>query len=301
MFDWFFNGAVSWLSGFVAASLQRLWDLLAATVLLSPDVTILPQVRTISGQSLVVANTCYVLLVMTAGVLVMTHETVQVRYGISEVAPRLVIGLVAANLAMPLCGGLIGAANALTGALTDGPVAGPEAAGRLSTTVSATLGAASGPTQLLVVVIGLLILVLTVMLLAGWLVRLGVLVVLAGIAPVALACHGLPQVEGVARLWWRSMLATLGTVTLQAFALHSGLAVFLSPNANLPSLGLPVDPGGIVNLLIVACLLWVTVRIPALMARYAARGGSRTPGAYLVRAVLVQQIARAAHIPVRIR
>jgi hypothetical protein len=71
------------------------------------------------------------------------------------------------------------------------------------------------------------------------------------------------------------------------------LTVFLSPQANLPSLGLPVDPGGIVNLFIVVCLLWTTVRVPSVLARMAARGGTRTPGAYLIRAVSMQQLARS--------
>ena len=55
----------------------------------------------------------------------------------------------------------------------------------------------------------------------------------------------------------------------------------------------PLDPGGIVNLFIVVCLLWTTVRVPAVLARMAARGGTRTPGAYLIRAVLMQQLARS--------
>ena len=292
MFGWFFDSAVSWLSSFVTAALQHLWDLLAATALVSPDVTGLPQVRLISGRSLLVANTCYVLVILAAGILVMTRETVQIRYGIGELAPRLVIGLVAANLATPLCSGLINLANGLTGALTEGPLAGPGAAGELSRVVTSALNDITGVARLLVVVIAMLILALTVMLFLTFLVRIGVLVALVGIAPAALACHGLPQLDGVARFWWRSLLATLGTVTAQGFLLHAGLSVFLSPDANLPSLGLPVDPGGIVNLFIVVCLLWTTVKIPSVLARVAARGGTRTPGAYLIRAVFLQQLAR---------
>ena len=57
MFGWFFDSAVSWFASFVTAALQHLWNLLAATALVSPDVTGLPQVRLISGRSLLVANT----------------------------------------------------------------------------------------------------------------------------------------------------------------------------------------------------------------------------------------------------
>ena len=180
-------------------------------------------------------------------------------------------------------------------------MAGPGAGKQVTTTVTAAQTGVLGPTKLLVVVVALLIVVLTAMLQLTVLVRIGVLVVLTGIAPVALACHGLPQIDGVARLWWRSMLATLGTVTLQAFALHAGLAVFLSPDANLPSLGLPGDALPTINLFIIVCLLWATVRIPSLLGRYATRGGGRTPGAYLIRAVIIQQLARAARLPIRVR
>jgi hypothetical protein len=293
VFGWFFDSAVSWFASFVTAALQHLWNLLAATLLISPDVTGLPQVRLISGRSLLVANTCYVLVILAAGILVMTRETVQIRYGIGELAPRLVIGLVGANLATPLCSGLITLANGLTGALTEGPLGGPGAAQQLSRVVTSAVDDGTGAVRLLVVVIALLVLALTVMLFLTFLVRIGVLVALVGIAPAALACHGLPQLDSVARFWWRSLLATLGTVTAQGFLLHAGLTVFLSPQANLPSLGLPVDPGGIVNLFIVVCLLWTTVRVPAVLARIAVRGGTRTPGAYLIRAVLMQQLARS--------
>jgi len=142
---------------------------------------------------------------------------------------------------------------------------------------------------------------LTATLLSTALVRVGVLVVLTGLAPVALACLALPHLDGVARLWWRSLLATVGTVTLQAFALHAGLAVFLSPSANLPALGLPADPIPVINLFIVVCLLWATVKIPKLLGRYATQGSGRAPGSVLVRAVLVQGLMRGLRLPVRIR
>jgi hypothetical protein len=58
-------------------------------------------------------------------------------------------------------------------------------------------------------------------------------------------------------------------------------------------LGLPDDPGGIMNLFIVVILLWTTVRIPGLVRRYVMQGGGRTNflGA-VVRVVIVQQLTR---------
>lgn len=301
MLGWFFDAALSWLGKAVAAAIQAVWKLLAATLLTSPDVTVLPQVRTVSRQSLLVVDAVYMLIVLTAAVLVMTHETLQVRYGLGDLAPRIVIGFTGANLATPACRGLIEVANALTTGLTSNPL--DAGNGRqLGATIASAISRPTGPTGLLVILIAVLVAALTVLLLAGALVRIGVLVILTGIAPVALACLGLPQLDGVARLWWRSMLATLGTVTVQAFALHTGLLVFLSPSANLPALGLPSDPLGIINLLLVVCLLWTTVRVPKLMARYAgSSGNNRAPGAVLIRAVLVQSLMRATRLPLRLR
>jgi hypothetical protein len=70
MFDWFYNSVLSWLAQAAAAAVQHLWDGLAVTVLANPDVTLLPQVTTISSRSLVVANTCYVLVILAAAELV---------------------------------------------------------------------------------------------------------------------------------------------------------------------------------------------------------------------------------------
>jgi hypothetical protein len=289
---WFFDGAISWLSKILLGALELLWKLLAGFALTSPDVTVLPQVREVSGRSLLVVNTVYVLAVLAAGVLVMSRETVQVRYGIGELAPRLVIGLVAANLATPLCRGLIQAANALTEALTGDSISSSGSIGQLNTTINAAaITPGPGPEQFLVTLIAVLLLVLTITLIFSTLIRIGLLVVLTGIAPLALACHGLPHTEAVARLWWRSMLAAVSVVTVQAFALHTTLTVFLSPQANLPALGLPLDPGGTINLVIVACLLWTTVRIPALARRYVTRSRP-APAAALIRVLIVQQLTR---------
>ncbi len=290
MVGWFINGIVSWLAGFLLDALKWIWSLLAQAVFVTPDVTGFPQVTAISGRSLLIANSCYLLVITVAGIIIMTRDTIQARYGVAELAPRLVIGLIAANLATPICTNLISLSNGLTTALTGDGVAGTGSIGQMQRTVTAAMTNPSN--ALLTALIGLIILVLTCMLLVTWLVRIGVLVVLVGIAPAALACHGLPQLEGAAKVWWRAILATLGTVVLQALALHMALSVFLSPDANVPALGLPGDPTDTFNLFIVACLLWTVVKIPGLMRRYVTRSGGNNLGSYLIRVVLIQQLSR---------
>ncbi len=293
MVGWFGTQLLLWLLGVVLEAIKALWKLLAGTAFNTPDVTILPQVQAITSKSLTVVNVAFVLAIIVAGITVMTNGTVQIRYGVGELAPRLVVGWIAANFSMPICSNLTLTANALTGALTGEDVASPGAFGQLLRVVTDAM--TNPASTAIALVIGLIIAVLTGMLLVAWLVRLGVLIVLVGIAPVALACHALPYTDGAARLWWRSFLAVLGTVILQAVALHTALRIFLDPNANVPSLGLPKDPTGVLNLFIVACLLWVVVKIPGLMRRYVTRGGGQhNVAGLIVRMVLVQQLAGLA-------
>ena len=177
------------------------------------------------------------LAIIAVGVTVMTRETVQVRYGVGDLVPRMVVGFIAANFATPICSQLIQTANALTGAVTGDGIAAAGSFEQMRRVVTGALTNAAD--SLLLVVVGLIIAVLTGILLVYWLVRTGVLIILVGIAPLALACHSTPFTDGAARLWWRSLLGVLATVTLQAFALHTTLSIFLDPAANLPALGIP--------------------------------------------------------------
>jgi hypothetical protein len=155
------------------------------------------------------------------------------------------------------------------------------------------------------VVIGLIIIVLFFMLLVGWFARVATLIVLAGVAPVALACHALPQTQAAANLWWRALLGCLATPVLQAVFFSTGVELLLDPDRNVQILLLGTGPSSastdIFNLFVAACLLWVTVRIPKLVARYVTRGGQMSGAGLILRAVVVQQITRRLHIPIRRR
>jgi hypothetical protein len=147
------------------------------------------------------------------------------------------------------------------------------------------------PAGVLLVLIGLVIAVLFGVVLVQWIVRLGILIVAVGIAPIALALHGTPQTEPAAKLWWRTVLGALGTVVVQAVTLHTALTVFLNPQANLPALGLPGNAGAVMNLMIVLCLLWAIVKIPSMMRRYVTKSSPSQAGT-IVRVMLVQQLTR---------
>jgi hypothetical protein len=276
----------------VIGGLNILWNLLSATAFNSPDVTLLPQVKAISSTSLAVVNAVYVLAILWMAILVLGRDTIQSRYGPGELIPRLIIGLIGANLAMPLCSQLIGLANALTTALTSQDITSPGSMNQMRTIVTESLVDRTGndPGGFLLILIGLVIAVMTAMLLTQWIVRIGVLIVAVGVAPIALALHGTPQTEPAAKLWWRTILGALGTVLIQAVALHTTL-VFLSPQSDLPALGLPGNAGTVMKLLVVLCLLWAILKIPAMMRRYVTTSSPSQAGT-IVRVLLMQQLTR---------
>ncbi|MDG4838276.1 hypothetical protein O7631_17295 [Micromonospora sp. WMMD967] len=282
---------LTWLAQRVADIIDALWSLLSSAFLVVPDVTGLPQVQTISARALMIVNTCFVLAIIACGIVIMGRDSVQARYGVGELAPRLVIGFIAANFATPLSKGLIELGNALTQALTSDSVATDGSLAQMKRTV---VDALTNPANaLLTLIIGIAIATLVAMIMVGWILRLGLLVILVGIAPVALACHATPWTEPAAKLWWRAFIGALATVIAQALALHTALTVFLSPTANLPALGLPNDPTGTFNLFIICCLLLAVVKIPALMRRYVTGGQSNNVVGAFIRVAIVQQVSRA--------
>ncbi|MDG4795383.1 hypothetical protein [Micromonospora sp. WMMD1082] len=290
------SGVLKWFAKTVVGVLEVLWELLSATVFVSPDVTQLPQVTAFASTSLGIVNSCYVLAFLWMAVLVVGRDTIQAQYGPGELIPRLIIGLIGANFAVPLCSTVIALANALTAAITSQDITAP---GSMQQLHAATVTAVEGQTganaaSFLLLLIALLIAVLANILIVQWIIRLGVLVVAVGLSPIALALHGTPQTEAAAKLWWRLLLGTLGTVVIQAVALHTTLTIFLNPDNNLPVLGLPVhggDPGAVMNLLIVVCLLWGVVKIPGLMSRYITQTRPNPLG-MILRVVLIQQITQ---------
>src|SRR5262245_1131791 len=267
MTDWLLNGLIEWLAERVQGMLGGLVSFLTAAVFTSPDITVFPQVQLLAGRSSVVVNAAFVLAIVVAGVVGMTHGTFQIRYEVKDLLPRLVFGFVASNFGVELCRMLIEVANALVAAMVGETASGPRVIEFVTARiVSAMKDPAAGT---LAVVIGLIIVVLIYLLLVGWFARVATLIVLAGIAPVALACYGLPHTQPAAQLWWRSLLGCLSIPVLQALFFSTGVDLLLSPDHNIPILLLgagagPTPSTDVFNLFIAACLLWVTERIPRL-------------------------------------
>src|SRR5206468_10538453 len=106
------NAAIDgWLRALVTAALDPVLDLLGRTVLATPDVTS-GTVATVWGVTAGVANALVVLLLLAGGAVVMSHETLQTRYTAKDIAPRIVVAVVAANASLALVGSAVGVANA---------------------------------------------------------------------------------------------------------------------------------------------------------------------------------------------
>src|SRR4051812_15415804 len=127
MGPWLGNQLLMWLLDLTVDAITALWKLLAASAFSTPNVTTLPQVQAITSKALAVVNVSFILAIIAGGVTEMTNGTVQIRYGVNEVLPRLVIGWIAANFSLPICSQLTDLANALTTALTGEDVASPGA------------------------------------------------------------------------------------------------------------------------------------------------------------------------------
>jgi hypothetical protein len=272
----------SWLAGLVTSALNPVLDLMGRTVLATPDVTGTPRVRQLWQGSLVPADTLFVLLVLAGGVLVMTHETLQVRYSIREIAPRIAVGAVAANASLELAGKGIEFANALTLAVV-GPGLDPTAAAQRMTQL--LVGSVRDGGSFLALM-GLVTVVLALVLLVTYLARVALTVLLVAAAPLMLACHALPATEAIAQLWWKAMAACLGVQVGQGMAFLVALRLFFTP-AGLDLLGMPTDSGGVVNLLVAVCLFYLLARIPAWVSRMVFTSHRRSTVAGVVRSVVI--------------
>ncbi|MDG4751330.1 hypothetical protein O7630_10290 [Micromonospora sp. WMMD718] len=289
MVNWLMNGLVDWLAERLQDLLGGLLAYLSSSMFLSPDITVLPQVQTIATKSAYVVNACFILAIIAAGIATMAGGSVEMRYSIKDLVPRLIVGLVASNFAVALSAALIEIANALTVSMVGTAAPTTEAVNATRTHVTAALS--DEGTALVALIIGLLIVGLMFALLGSWIVRIGVLIIWAGVAPVALACYATPWTQGAADLWWRTGIGCLATPTLQAIAFSTGVQLLIDPNSSLPVLiGLPGSD--IINLMITAVLLWVTLKIPSMMRRYVTHKGGPSMGGVLVRAVLIQSITR---------
>lgn len=283
------GGAINeWFTGLVKDALDPAMLLVGRTLLSTPQIAKQVSVRSYWQASLGVADALLVLLVIAGGVLVMSHETLQSRYALKDVLPRLAVAAVAANLSLIVCEQMVSVANALASGLLGGGVS-PEQAGHTLQTLVLRAIESKG---IFLVLVALVCAVLAVALIVVYLVRAACIIFLVGAAPVCLLAHGLPQTEGLARLWWRLMLAALGVQVAQAVVLAGAVHVFFSQGGH-STLGL-ADNGNFVDVLVALCLLFVLFRIPFWAKDLALSGRHHSRSAGMVKSYVSFRVIRAA-------
>jgi hypothetical protein len=291
------NQILDWFAKLLLDSLTALIGAITHVLLLTPDVTALPQVQALTGRSIWIVDTVFVLVFLAAGVLTMVAGgNEKTRYTVKDLLPRCIVGFVAAHFSQLIAGRMVELANALTGALTDTDFTNDGALRAIKNDLVTAQDQTGGMLFLVCLAIILFLLTATA---CSMIARFAVAIVLTAAAPLALACHALPMTDPVARLWWRSYVGLLAVPLVQAFVLFAGQWMLLDPHAMLPALGLPPDPGGVLNLFVVMVMLWTTVRVPGLMRRYITSGGGRNGNMLgaVVRVVVVQQLTRGLRIP----
>ncbi|MEU1984418.1 hypothetical protein [Nocardia sp. NPDC019395] len=270
----------------VESALNPLLELLSHTLLTTPEPGDLPRVGELWDSSWQLMLAVYGLLVMAAGVLLMVRETLQTRWSVQDLAPRIAVGFLAAAMSLLIATQAIRVANALATALAGDGVDSDSAGAALRelATITAVRGLASpaAGAGIFVILLEVALVVLLVVLLITYVVRVAVTIILVVAAPLALMCHVLPGLDSVARWWWRSFAACLAIQVVQSLVLVTALRVFLTPGG-WEFFGPNAD--GLVSLIIGLALIAVLIKVPfwLLSSMRIGHGGGRSMVGSLVR------------------
>ncbi|MCW7985070.1 hypothetical protein XF35_06735 [Streptomyces platensis subsp. clarensis] len=261
------DAITSFLGMLIEQVMKPVREFLADTLLATPDVTKHADVKRLWAAMLKITLGIYVLFVTAGGITVMGYETVQTRYALKQILPRLLLGMVAATSSLTVMGKAIGLSNALAHAImaTDMADAGQGMVERVLP--FALFGVAGLKLYLLLLAILMVALVLSVLI--GFMVRVAVLALLAVCAPLALACHAHPLSDPVARLWWRALGGCLVIQVAQSITFILAVKLFFAPGAT--TLGIPKsDQLG--TMLAGLGLFWVLFKIPGWALQVVLRG-----------------------------
>jgi hypothetical protein len=173
--------------GLVNAALSPILDLIGHTALSTPTLSSLPGIGDLWNNSWGLVLAAYGFFVLIGGIIVMSHESVQTRYSIKEIGPRIPLAFIASALSLFFADKFIQLANALSLAVLGGGVDAPTLG---STLQDAVQGAQSG--GLFVILVGLVLVVVGLGLLIVYVVRIVITLILIISGPLFLMCHALP-------------------------------------------------------------------------------------------------------------
>jgi hypothetical protein len=283
----------TWFGDLVKSALTPVLGLLGKLVLATPDLTG-GRISQIWEITLGIADSCFVLFAVIGGVIVMTHESVQTRYGLKQILPRLVFGFIAANASLLLINQILTFGNVVTLAVWDTPLSGAGIGNQLLGYIMASIFTPDGVTQIFMVLFGLVLAVLALAVLFSFALRTAALLLLTILAPPMLLCHALPGLDAAAQLWWRALAAVLAIEFLQAATLMLMLQVFFDPDSNV--LGVPTA-AGLVDLLVCGALFVILLKIPGWVMRSVLGRAPRSTAMGLLRTAALAAIGTAAGVP----
>lgn len=257
----------SFLGMLIEQVMKPVREFLADTLLATPDVTKHADVKRLWAAMLKITFGIYVLFVTAGGITVMGYETVQTRYALKQILPRLLLGVVAATTSLTVMGKAIGLSNALAHAIMAADMA-DAGQGMVERVLPFALFGVAG-LKLYLLLLAILMVALVLAVLIGFMVRVAVLALLAVCAPLALACHAHPLSDPVARLWWRALGGCLVIQVAQSITFILAVKLFFAPGAT--TLGIPKsDQLG--TMLAGLGLFWVLFKIPGWALQVVLRG-----------------------------
>ncbi|GGO99346.1 hypothetical protein [Wenjunlia tyrosinilytica] len=261
------NAITAFLGTLIEQVMEPVREFLADTLLATPDVTRHADIKRLWSAMLAITAGVYGLFVTAGGITVMGYETVQTRYAVKQIAPRLLVGMVAAAASLTVMGKAIGLSNALAHAIMATGMA-DAGQGMVERVLPFALFGAPG-LKLYLLLLAVVMIALVLAVLIGFLVRVAVMALLAVCAPLALACHAHPLTDPVARLWWRALAGCLIIQIAQSMTFVLALKLFFAPGAT--ALGVPKsDQLG--TMLAGVALFWVLFKIPGWALQVVLRG-----------------------------
>lgn len=256
--------------GIVTAAIAPIIDLLGAATLTTPTLGQLPGVGDLWRDSWQIVLAGYVLFVLVGGIVVMAHETLQTRSGIKEIAPRLVVGMLASSLSLFAADKMIRLANGLSLAILGEDSAAASLGQHLQDVLDLAL---DGGVFLLLLAVVLVVVGVGLVLVS--VVRLVITLILLVAAPLCLACHALPATEGIARWWWKAFSFTLAIQIAQSLVLITATRTFLTGGVQSAQSPMTSTTSGAGLIIAALAMFYVLFKIPFWFLRLAS-GGSRS-------------------------
>jgi hypothetical protein len=214
--------------GLVEAALSPILELLAATALSTPTLDQLPGIGELWQNSFGLVLAVYGLLILIGGVVVMSHESLQTRYSIKEIGPRIPVAFLASMLSLFFVDKLIRLANAFSTAILGSDLNPPSLGDTLNEAMS---GALTG--GLFLILTALVLVVVGIGLLIVYVIRVMITVVLIISGPLFLMFHALPHTDPLAQWWWKATTAVLAIQVAQSLVLLVAVKTLLSGGVHL--------------------------------------------------------------------